>query len=204
MTDTATAQTPLPRDSWLIQRLEEPWGGMGAIKDNPFNFGGGLKNGGLSDEAMDLLRPIFSFDYMGAAEFEFGAVPKALSGMVEADDLDAWEFSILYSKIAKPFTFRDGEEEISPPKPRERASLYVIAPAKWRDAIEERIAALASKKPPRLKEGTRMADVLRPTNTPYPTKVRGWLELDNGFLFFADRDMWAATAAVFGIEVDGG
>ena len=68
--------------TYLIQRLEKPRtlkiAGV-ELKDNPFSFGGGLRNGGLSKDATDLLRPLFSFDYMGAAEFEFGAVPEALS-----------------------------------------------------------------------------------------------------------------------------
>ena len=37
-----------------------------------------MRNGGLSNEAMDLIRGIWSFDYMGASEFEWGAIPKAL------------------------------------------------------------------------------------------------------------------------------
>ena len=44
-----------------------------------FSFGGGLKNGGLSNDAMNLIRNICRFDYMGAAEYEFGAVPESLS-----------------------------------------------------------------------------------------------------------------------------
>lgn len=56
------------KQTYLVQRLNRPTNGY----DNPFSFGGGLKNGGLSEDAMKLLRPIFSFDYMGSAEFEFG------------------------------------------------------------------------------------------------------------------------------------
>ncbi len=56
------------RDSWLIQRLKPAYPGLVQLwVDNPFAFGGGLRNGGLSGEAMNLLRGIFSFDYMGAA-----------------------------------------------------------------------------------------------------------------------------------------
>jgi hypothetical protein len=71
-------------NTWLIQRLEKSHGNY----DNPFSFGGGLKNGGLSPDAMNLLRPIFSFDYMGSAEFEFGAIPKSLKYM--ADNINTY------------------------------------------------------------------------------------------------------------------
>jgi hypothetical protein len=200
-------QTPLRHSSYLIQRLEPPFENPGPLGDNPFSFGGGYKNGGLSDEAMSLLNGIFRFDYMGAAEFEFGSVPKALNKIAkaaESGDLDAWEFEVLYSKIKAPDCWRKGEEEINPPAPRSRATLYAIAPGEWREAVEDRVAALASKKPPHLKEWTMLPQVLRPTNTEYQPTVRGWLELDNGFMFFADRTMWAKTAALFGIEVDDG
>ena len=73
------------KGTYLIQRLNKPQdlSALG-IKDNPFSFGGGYKNGGLSDEAMKYLRGIFSFDYMGAAEFEWGAVPEALNFIARA------------------------------------------------------------------------------------------------------------------------
>ena len=62
--------------SYLIQRLGKPTGGIG-----PFSFGGGFINGGLSNEGAKAISSICIFDYMGAAEFEFGALPKALDSM---------------------------------------------------------------------------------------------------------------------------
>jgi hypothetical protein len=80
MTEILHLHNPM-KDSYLIQRLHKPesWRIKGKVLDNAFSFGGGLKNGGLTTKALDLLRDIFSFDYMCAAEFEFGAVPAALS-----------------------------------------------------------------------------------------------------------------------------
>jgi len=195
-----TDQADLPRESYLIQRLESPYGGSLLGKDNPFSFGGGLRNGGLSDDAMDLLRDVFSFDYMGAAEFEFGAVPKALSALANKateGSLVAFDFDILLSKVRKPW-----DEEANPPAPRAKATIYVICPAGWTVAVEERIKALAGNKPPRTKEAVNLHSVLRPGR--YEYRVRGWLELDNGFMFFTDRPMWEATATLFGIEVNDG
>ena len=91
------------KSSWLIQRLNKPYGeNPFGLKDNPFAFGGGLVNGGLSHEAMDILRGIFSFDYMGAAEFEFGAVPKALQTIAaNAGNMIAFSFNIPLDDIEK-------------------------------------------------------------------------------------------------------
>lgn len=196
----------LTKMSYLIQRLDPPSDyppdhAMAGL-DNVFPFGAGYRNGGLTDEAMDLLRPIFRFDYMGAAEFEFGAVPKALGKIAERAEqgvLTAWSFSILYSKIKAPDCWRKGEVELNPPAPRSRAPLYAIGPAEWSEGIEERVGQLASKKPPHLKEWTNLDRVLRPTNSEYHPTTCGWLELDNGFFFFTDRTMWAKTAALFGV-----
>jgi hypothetical protein len=194
-------QTPLRHSSYLIQRLDPPIENPGILGANPFSFGGGYKNGGLSDEAMGLIRGIFRFDYMGAAEFEFGAVPEALQKIAKAANdsaLDAWEFSVLYSQVEKPW-----RAEKNPPAPRTRAALYAVGPAENRDAITERVLAFTGKNRPRTKEWVGLNDVLRPGGD-YERTTRGWLELDNGYFFFTDRTMWAKTAALFGIEVGDG
>ena len=68
------------RSTYLVQRLKKPYKGNA---DNPFNFGGGLLRGGMNEEAYRALNQIFTFDYMGSAEFEFGAVPKAIDVIAE-------------------------------------------------------------------------------------------------------------------------
>lgn len=190
--------------SWLVQRLEKPrkmperWG-LGP--DNPFSFGGGLKNGGLSDDAMSLLREVFAFDYMGAAEFEFGAVPKTLQKIAEFADngnLEAWAFSLALSSIPKGWK-DPGEQKISG-----MVNVYVLAPTAWKDEVVKRITAWAQKKQGRefyTKEGVHLDLALRPwADDPYPTRVAGWLELDNGFMFFSDREMWEKTCELFGVK----
>lgn len=163
--------------SWLVQRLERPFKRMGPLTDNPFSFGGGYKNGGLTDEAMGLLRGIFGFDYMGSAEFEFGAVPKALQQIAKAE-LTAFTFDI------------DGH------------TIYSLAPAAWKTDVEARIREFAEKDygpgAYRLKEITRLHAVLN--DEPYTDRLAGWLELDNGFMFFTDEEMWSKTCKLFGVE----
>ena len=162
--------------SWLVQRLERPVKPMGPFADNPFSFGGGYKNGGLTDEAMSLLREIFSFDYMGAAEFEFGALPKALQQIAKAN-LSAFSFEV------------DGRP------------VYVLAPSEWQQEVEARIREFAKdygKHYYQLKEPTRLHAVLH--DEPYTDRLCGWIELDNGFMFFTDEEMWSKTCDLFGVE----
>jgi len=185
--------------TWLVQRLEPPVGSLlgGKLKDNPFIFGGGLRNGGLSDDAMDLLRDVFSFEYMGAAEYEFGAVPEALSAMAasaEAGALRASSFAIPLKAVAAPW--RGDAGDIA----NKLCEIYVLCPTGWIKEAHKRIADLAAGKVS-TKMGTSFANVLRPDASDYQPTTRGWLELDNGFMFFAGREMWEQTCALFGVEI---
>lgn len=163
--------------TWLIQRLNKPYGGKGIFKDNPFSFGGGLINGGLSKEAMDLLRPIFSFDYMGSAEFEFGAVPKSLDHIIK----NIKEYNARTIKIAKQ-------------------PVYVIAPAALSEKIDELLNQLAKDKI-HCKESVNFDSALG-LDKYFPKEkcnTIGWLELDNHFMFFVDETAYKSVAILFGL-----
>ena len=177
------------RRSWLVQRLTQPRN-VGIPGDNPFSFGGGLRNGGLSDEAMGLLRDVFSFDYMGAAEFEFGAVPEALSAIAKAS-LVAFSFTVPLAEV--PASWRDK----SGTKPDGEGTIYVLCPVGWEAECEARIGEWA-RGTEDLKEGTRLTGTLRPYED-WDAKTCGWLEISNGFMFFTDAVMWEKSCALFGV-----
>jgi len=171
--------------TWLVQRLQRPRS-FGQLKDNPFSFGGGYKNGGLTDDAMALLRPIMSFDYMGAAEFEFGAVPKAFEAMAKRKDLAAWSFSV--KKANRGWQKKDAQKC--------DATVYALAPIDWQEEVESRVREWAVDQTVRMKERTQLGSALLPEKE-WDRDVCGWLELDNGFMFFTDEDMWSKTAELF-------
>lgn len=177
--------------SWLVQRLNKPRG-----VTSPFAFGGGLKNGGLSDEAMNILNQLWSFDYMGAAEFEFGAVPKTLERIAkDHKKLVAFSFDLdVVNEVAEDKWKGDyGDIPVI-------ATIYVMCHKDWREEVENRIRGWASERwGVDLKETTRLASTLRPS-TEWDGETVGWLELDNGFMFFTDREMWEKTCDTFGVE----
>lgn len=165
--------------SYLIQQLEKPLPLNGLFKDNPFNFGGGYKNGGLSDEAMDLLRDIWAFRYMGASEYEWGAVPEALSkiaGYANAGTLTR-------ALVSGPAD----------------SSIYVICQEEHAAEISDRIRRWASGDEKGLRDRTFLSDALDPARD---GRACGWLELDNGFLFFTDAEMFEKACYLFGLEVE--
>lgn len=187
------------RPTLLVQRLRAPFGhkaGPLAGKDNPFSFGGGLRNGGLKPEAMDLLRDIFSFDYMGRAEFEFGAVPKALSAIAQnADKYVTTTITIPLADVKKHW-----KDKTRKP-PTGTAEVYVICHRDHTKAVEAFIRADAKDGfETDLCEPTLLDNALRPMED-WDTNRCGWLELDNGFFFFTDREMFEGVAKLFGVEV---
>lgn len=186
------------QQSWLIQRLTRPRVSTVFGQDNPFAFGGGRKNGGLSDEAMDVLRPIFGFDYMGAAEFEMGSVPRALQRIAQLSHyrkLSADTIDVDLSKVP-PTHYNDKT------KLKGFAEVYLLGAKDELDEIARRVREWAYKGlRARTLEAVRLSAALRPFQN-WDTEVQGWLELDNGFFFFTDKEMWAKTAEVFGVLVE--
>lgn len=167
--------------TWLVQRLNKPYQTENTLSNlsETFAFGGGLINGGLSKEAMNLLRPIFRFDYMGAAEFELGAVPKSLSYIFE----HVKEYAAHTITIAKQ-------------------SVFVIAPQVFTKEIDEVLNQLAKNKI-YCKESV-LLDVALGLSKYYPKEkcnTIGWLELDNHFMFFVDEVAYKKVATLFGMAV---
>jgi hypothetical protein len=174
------------RSTYLIQRLKKPKGpfmiGGVEFKDNPFAFGGGLKNGGFSDKAMNILRDIFEFDYMGAAEFEFGAVPEAVRFLAE----QASRNNLVTGTVSL------GENK----------NVYYISPKEYKEEVINRIKLLAKNKI-HLKEACRLDvyfDKEYKKNRPWINEVVGWLEIDNGFMFFVGKEMYDKTCELFDLN----
>lgn len=168
------------KNTRLVQRLIKPCEAKGKkmqLVSELFSFGGGLENGGLSDDAMSLLRPIFSFDYMGSSEFEWGAIPKFFQRTAENVNLfSGWEIEI------------------------NKTPIFVIGQIELQKQIEKRIKELAKNKC-WLKEFS-LFDVAVGLNKyakKKDCKTIGWLELDNTFAFFVDEEAFNAMIKFFGV-----
>lgn len=195
--------------TYLIQRLKDPGKEVsfnGKRVDQVFAFGGG--GSGLSDAAWDLLKPCFAFDYMGAAEFEFGALPKSLLKMTQLK-LSSFTVTIPVKEVADnyerkhvEYLKKKGKEISAVIEEKKPATFYVICPPKYAEYATEVIRNLAAysddwNKQIHLKESARMGDALDPI-APYHTGgIVGWYELDTGFFFFIDKGMFERTKEVF-------
>ena len=184
MRDVSIPEATAMQRSRLIQRLITP-------RAKEFHaFGGGLPFGGLSEKQRSVTRTCFDFDQMGAAEFEFGAVPEALATIwnrqrADRSNYHGWTMSV---------DVKDGTESLV-----RVGEIYVIAPLGWDQEVECRIATWA-------REGWR-SDLKEPTGLqgaltcPEKARTKGYLELDNGFFFFVDRDMYEAVASLLEVSI---
>jgi hypothetical protein len=155
--------------TYLIQRLEKPKGFV-----NPFSFGA-TGNGCLSKEALNLLKNIWSFDYMGNAEFEFGAVPKALQ------------------KIAGYCA----EKKACTSKIELKKDVYYICEKKNKSEVISVIKNLAEDEYRNFHLKSYCGLKKNLDGDEYAQRLGGWLELDNAFMFFVDKEMYDATSTLF-------
>lgn len=190
--------------SQLVQRLKAPIDDLDVFGDNPFINAGGVRNWGLSTEAMRLLKGIVILDYMGAAEFEWGAVPKGLTEVANHAEENALIGFVLYIPLAEvERTFF--EEENDPPDGN--GTVWVICRKEDAQEVSRRIRAWAAEDndlhgknsdDPQwsLKEPTLLNAALRPSPS-WPSNICGWLELNNGFFFFTNEAMYDKVHKLF-------
>lgn len=181
------------RRSWLIQRLRKP---SDSTIVNAFAFGGGIKNGGLTDEAMKLVQQVCSVDYMGAAEFEFGIFQETLEKIV----IDIKQFIAGSFKVDYRYDHRGWGEE--PSKLYEgKKRVYYLCQKEDEEEVKARISKWAMKEP---YGDTKESIALNMSMSDMPREsyqeIVGWLELDNGFMFFTDKKMWRGACKMFGVK----
>jgi hypothetical protein len=164
----------LPNRTYLIQRLNEPAERKGKALVNPFSFGAGYS--GLEQKTEETLAGIFSFDYMGAAQFEDGIVQRALKSVSEY-------FSANY--FATGTCYLPDEKEV-----------YYLCRKEDEKGVKKTIEKLYSnersfylKEPTWLKQSLNEEDFLKDR--------AGWLELNNNFIFFKDKKMYKRILELF-------
>jgi hypothetical protein len=174
------------KSTWLVQRLTqsfmletiEPKGVWKLIKD-----------GKVSEESMKLRAQIHSYDYMGSAEFEYGAIPEVVKSLI-VSKLIAFSFDTkvtwqLYNADCGTMT-------------REH-TIYVLCRDGQEEDVEKRIKELVSDKERdfNLKESMRLGNGFEKQKDGKPSRLVGWLEIDNGFYFFSDKKTWQCMTKLY-------
>lgn len=193
---------------YLIQRLLRPRKVEGPLGDfgKAFCFGGGLKDGGLSKEAYALIDRLWRFDYMGASEFEWGAVPAALSAIVQyrnAEVLDG--FTLQLTGPAPEINDKRHPEYADCSKTKTKtASLMVLCHKAHRTNVIDTLERLTEDmypQEPRLKEASF---AWRAAFNQPAADVIGGLELDNGWIYMSTEAVESVKGVqeMFGVEIE--
>jgi len=187
-------------DSYLVQRLAGPrkTTNPGAVQAHHV-FGGGRL--GLSPQAWQALDQVCTVDYMGAAEYEGGVLPNALNEIIRLR-------SVITSFV---LTLAPHERELNwsrkypakkgfPLPPAKTVQIFGFAPVTILDEVKDRVRLLCSPNPPRTKRDSLISQNLDPIEA-VREPVLGWIELNNGFMFFSDRKMWEGFCTIFQLEM---
>lgn len=171
--------------TYLVQKLDVPVQGKPGYK-NPF-----APATCLSETGLHLLSSAFDFHFMGAAEYEWGAIPEALRSI--------WQEATKNNVVARAV-------EIAPPPQEEgdrqnpllkTVTFYILAPKELEPPARDFLMDQTGPRKLALRDRTGIKEAFGEESRPRAT--RGWLELDNGFFVFADYEMFAQTAKIFDV-----
>lgn len=161
---------------WVVQRLCKPTPTV-----NPFTFGGG--GSGIDPEVLaQITSTLFSFDYMGAAEYEFGAPRKALYELTEnRKSYEKFDMDLPLSAVSVDSWM--GKREDYSASRKGSVKVYLICKPGQLEDVKAFIKTDARGKAS-LKEPTRFSSAVRTKGS----DLIGWMDLRNVFLYFIDRD----------------
>lgn len=204
------------KNTWLVQTLDKkPKNDLESRMAQVFGGHGVL----LSKEGWELVHSVVSLHYMGAAEFEFGTIPECLGAFAkDHKDLTTFELVIPRQAIKPNWDYERAQRDARrkelaeaklagkrAPRAKKLVAQRTDDPTVWvicrkNDAkeVSERIISLAGDKID-LKRGCGFSRALDPT-TDYDRAPIGWLELDNGFMFFLGYEEYLGMCHLFSVE----
>jgi hypothetical protein len=161
---------------------------------NPFSFGGG--GSGFAKEVAEQLKDVCSWDYMGAAEYEFGSAAEALNRMILAKGkLKAGAFKVSYKYdrpiwMSTPAKLFEGEGKV-----------FFLCPKKEVKEIQERISKWAiDYEYGDTRDRVKLDEALADAGSDY-SQCCGWFDIENDFMFFTDEKMWREFCDGFSVKV---
>jgi hypothetical protein len=182
----------------LIQRLEKPW------EEKASKWDIHTPTLGFSPEFLKMIDEVMCFDYMGSAEFEWGALPKAFRAYAEELEKGNITTQTLSLECLKPDYIWPPEIEDKIPDSK-FADIYIIAPKKLMDKVIYFVETLGIEEP-RLKELSKFRnavfaeDVLKHTDHASGKRTVGWFDIKNLFFFFRDKEMFDNMKIISGLE----
>lgn len=163
-----------------MQRLKVPF--EKKFPEKPFEVD---EKGKITEDSIDRRQGICRYDYMGSSEFEAGSLQDAFKAFyADREKLNHFSFLIKAEDIeADRFNKKTKHQD---------TTFYVICRTGDEEEVMKRVRVIASGSMP-LQENA----YIRYVNDHDSLKVMGWFELDNGYWFFADKDMFEGMYFMF-------
>jgi len=193
---------------YLVQILKQPWEKTGTVRDglqNAFSFGGGLKRGGFSKEAMQLLTNLWGWEYMGASEYEWGAVPEAMKKVV--DYVNKNNYFAGYIEIEHPESVcneHGGVDIWNKKNPKLITSkVFILCHKLHTSYVTEFIWKVANSQQRITRDYTNIAIVLYKGEKKllYSSIAIGGLNLDNAFIYLTYEPSIQKMIQMFGLTL---
>lgn len=125
---------------------------------------------GIADADVTGIDSVVRFDYMGSAEFEFGALPAALKELLP--NLDAYKIH------STEYKSQDGQ------------ALFLFCPDEMLEFVHAGLVLMTKDKRDggaRLKERSKMFDALNPDKS-WPVSINFWWDLNNNWFAALDEE----------------
>lgn len=190
--------------AYLVQRVLRPRRPKGSHLDehlNPFTFGAGGPTGGMNEQGFKLISKVMEFDYMGAAEYEFGAMPECMTQIArQVEHLVQVQFDVPTDEIEHGFRLKWelGRKRSDKSKQKlldawrvaDQVTFYAVCHKQFSAAVEKDIREIASGKR-ETRDATRICNHAwrEPDSEPWSREVVGWLALNSYYFFTVDKAM---------------
>jgi hypothetical protein len=140
---------------------------------------------------MKLLKDIWRYDYMGSAEFEWGAVPKSLERIVDCIQ----KYVVGEIEVTGKYKSWDKSGDME-----EKAQVYFVCIKEDEKEVCEWIRKFAddTKRDYQTKESVGLAGTI--CKHQYSKDNGGWHDIDNHYLFFTDKTMFDGFCKLMGLK----
>lgn len=173
---------------WLLQRMKKPAG-------NPISLAFGCGGSGIKPELQKKLESICSWDYMGAAEYEFGELARSLERIIKnKKKFKANVLNVFYN--CRPFSWGEGlSENISGTN-----KVFYICLKKDIEELKGYLKEWAAKECLDTRDPLYFNESLAGEKA-NSHGIYGWIDIKNDYMFFTDEKMWRKFCDLLEIKV---
>ena len=182
--------------TYLLQRLKKP------VNEKRYSIGRAFSKVSMSEEAWEITKELCEFDYMGAAEYEFGTINTTMHSLAAAaqrEGLSSFSF-VMRPQDRKLNTSRQRKQpKLRFPAPKSVRVMGICQTYRLAEIREHTKSLCSDEYKHNFKRGPLINSALDPIED-WETDLRGWIDLDNDYMFFCDEDMWRGFCSLLQVD----